>query len=86
MATTYCTPDDVALYCVISNKGERAVFGAEPPLPTWAEVESMINDQEEILEDECANAWGTRTITVTKSYMIFGVIGLKLPYILIILT
>ena len=65
MATTYCDPDEVALYCNMIVNGKRPVFGKQPPLPTHEEMELLINIQEALVDDDCANAWGDRVITVT---------------------
>jgi hypothetical protein len=61
MATTYCTPEDVAMFGqFLNSEGDRAVWGEDPPTPTEAEVEAFINTAEEDIEDRCRISFGTR--------------------------
>lgn len=65
MATTYCTPEDVATICGLTDhEGERAVFDENISVPSREEVLSLINDAEELIEDRCGNAWGDRSIQI----------------------
>lgn len=69
MATTYCTPADVANYCnIVDAEGDRAIFGTNPPLPTEAEVDDYINEAEELIEKQCETAWGTRYLQRTEEW------------------
>ena len=69
MVVVYCTAANVASYCNITDSGgDRAVFGTDPPIPTQAEVEDLINIAEEMIEDKIKTAFGTRNITITEEY------------------
>lgn len=69
MATTYCTPANVASFCnIVDDEGDRAVFGTNPPTPTQAEVEDFINEAEENIEKTCQTAWGTRLLQKTDEW------------------
>lgn len=68
MVTTYCTVEDVPLLCQLKDfEGNRAVFGESPPVPTYEEVEVLINIAEDFIQDECKNAWGTRSVGITNA-------------------
>jgi len=70
LTATYCTPEDVAQLCnLLSHDGERAVFGGNVPIPTREEVESLIEDAEEIINDAIGTAFGDLSVQIVEEIL-----------------
>jgi hypothetical protein len=66
LAVTYCTTDDVPLFAQLrGSNGRKVVWGTNPPVPTDADIQTLIESSEGIIEDITKQAWGTRYITIT---------------------